>query len=151
MYIKKDAYFTVKEDTAQTINITFSIRKKSISNIARLYDDAMPSRYDEADRYVAEIHFHYRYHADFCISHIKDCKRYDYTDTISYSPEYEYILHPEDSISCGLSIGVTKGYGLRAFNDDGYAVLHSKDPETTEQYHHSTPTAPYPTESPHCC
>ena len=56
------------------------------------------------------------------------------TDTVSYSPEYEYILHPEDYISCGLSFGATEGYGLRAFNDDGYAVLHSKDPETTEQY-----------------
>ena len=38
----KEDYFTVKEDTAETIDITFSIRKKNISNIARLYDDEVP-------------------------------------------------------------------------------------------------------------
>lgn len=38
----KSEYFTVNEDTAKTIDITFSIGEKSISNIARLYDDEVP-------------------------------------------------------------------------------------------------------------
>ena len=59
MYIRGYEYFAIKEDMADIIDSNFKIRNKSISNIARLYDDAMPSRNDEADRYVAEIHFHY--------------------------------------------------------------------------------------------
>ena len=61
MYIRGYEYFAIKEDMADIIDSNFKIRKKSISNIARLYvyDDAMPDRYDEAERYVAEIHFHY--------------------------------------------------------------------------------------------
>ena len=59
MYIKENKYFTVKEDTAETIDITFSIRKKSISNIARLYDDEVPCSYNELDRYISEVLFYY--------------------------------------------------------------------------------------------
>ena len=72
MHIRKNKYFTVKEvitmkedyctakeDMANIIDSNFKIRKKSISNIARLYDDAMPSRNDESDRYISEIIFYY--------------------------------------------------------------------------------------------
>ena len=59
MYIKQNEYFTVKEDTAEAIDITFSIREKSISNIARLYDDEVPCSYNESDRYISEIIFYY--------------------------------------------------------------------------------------------
>ena len=59
MYIKQNEYFTVKEDTAEAIDITFSLRKKSISNIARLYDDEVPCSYNESDRYISEIIFYY--------------------------------------------------------------------------------------------
>ncbi len=59
MYIKENEYFTVKEDTAETINIIFSIRKKNISNIARLYDDEVPCSYNESDRYISEVLFYY--------------------------------------------------------------------------------------------
>lgn len=59
MYIKENEYFTVKEDTAETIDITFSIRKKSISNIARLYDDEVSCSYNESDRYISEVLFYY--------------------------------------------------------------------------------------------
>jgi hypothetical protein len=59
MYIKQNEYFTVKEDTAEAIDITFSIRKMSISNIARLYDDEVPCSYNESDRYISEIIFYY--------------------------------------------------------------------------------------------
>ena len=47
----KEDYNTAKNDMADIIESNFKIRKKSISNIARLYDDAMPSRNDEAARY----------------------------------------------------------------------------------------------------
>ena len=59
MYIKQNEYFTVKEDTAEAIDITFSLREKSISNIARLYDDEVPCSYNESDRYISEIIFYY--------------------------------------------------------------------------------------------
>ena len=59
MCIKQNEYFTVKEDTAEAIDITFSIREKSISNIARLYDDEVPCSYNESDRYISEIIFYY--------------------------------------------------------------------------------------------
>ena len=59
MHIRKNKYFTVKEDTAEAIDITFSIREKSISNIARLYDDEVPCSYNESDRYISEIIFYY--------------------------------------------------------------------------------------------
>lgn len=59
MYIRENEYFTVKKDTAETIDITFSIRKKCISNIARLYDDEVPCSYDESDRYISEVLFYY--------------------------------------------------------------------------------------------
>jgi hypothetical protein len=55
----KSEYFTVNEDTAKTIDITFSIGEKSISNIARLYDDEVPCSYNESDRYISEIIFYY--------------------------------------------------------------------------------------------
>ena len=59
MCIKKSKYFLAKEDMADIIDSNFKIRKKSISNIARLYDDAMPSKNDVVDCYIAEIHFHH--------------------------------------------------------------------------------------------
>lgn len=59
MYIKQNEYFTVKEDTAEAIDITFSLREKSISNIARLYDDEVLCSYNESDRYISEIIFYY--------------------------------------------------------------------------------------------
>ena len=59
MYIKQNEYFTVKEDTAEAIDITFSIREESISNIARLYDDEVPCSYNESDRYISEILFYH--------------------------------------------------------------------------------------------
>ena len=55
----KEYYCTAKEDMANIIDSNFKIRKKSILNIARLYDDAMPSRNDESDRYISEIIFYY--------------------------------------------------------------------------------------------
>lgn len=55
----KEDYYTLKEDMADIIDSNFKIRKKSISNIARLYDDAMPSKNNVVDCYVGEIHFHY--------------------------------------------------------------------------------------------
>ena len=39
MCIRENEYFFVKEDTTETFDIIFSIREKSVSNIARLYDD----------------------------------------------------------------------------------------------------------------
>lgn len=57
MYIRENNYFTVKKDTAETIDIAFSIRKKCIANIARLYDDEVPCCYDESDRYISEVLF----------------------------------------------------------------------------------------------
>lgn len=59
MYIKENEYFTVKEDTIETIDITFLIREKSISNIARLYDDEVSCSYNESDRYISEILFYH--------------------------------------------------------------------------------------------
>lgn len=59
MYIRKNEYFIVKEDTAETIDITFSIRKKCISNIARLYDDEVPCSYNKSDRYISEVLFYH--------------------------------------------------------------------------------------------
>lgn len=59
MYIEENEYFAVKEEMADIIDSNFKIRKKSISNIARLYDDAMPCGCDEAECYIAEIHFYY--------------------------------------------------------------------------------------------
>ena len=72
MHIRKNKYFTVKEvitmkedyctakeDMANIIDINFKIRKKSISNIARLYDDEVPCSYNESDRYISEIIFYY--------------------------------------------------------------------------------------------
>ena len=59
MYIRENKYFTVKENIAETIDITFSIRKKCISNIARLYDDEVPCSYNESDRYISEVLFYY--------------------------------------------------------------------------------------------
>lgn len=44
MYIEENEYFAVKEEMADIIDSNFKIRKKSISNIARLYDDAMRMR-----------------------------------------------------------------------------------------------------------
>ena len=55
----KEDYCTAKEDMANIIDSNFKIRKKSILNIARLYDDAMPSRNEESDRYISEIIFYY--------------------------------------------------------------------------------------------
>ena len=43
MYIRGYEYFAIKEDMADIIDSNFKIRKKSISNIARLYEDAMPT------------------------------------------------------------------------------------------------------------
>ena len=86
----KEDYCTAKEDMADIIDSNFKIRKKSISNIARLYDDAMPSRNDEADRYVAEIHFHYMIWKKFGALPEKSLQRIKrITDTIlSLSPSF---------------------------------------------------------------
>ena len=48
----KEDYFTAKEDMADIIDDNFRIRKKTLPNIARLYDDAMPCVHDKADRLV---------------------------------------------------------------------------------------------------
>ena len=55
----KEDYFTAKEDMADIIDNNFRIRKRTLPNIARLYDDAMPCVHDQADRLVGEIHFYY--------------------------------------------------------------------------------------------
>ena len=90
MYIKENEYFTVKEDTAETIDVTFSIRKKSISNIARLYDDEVPCSHNESNCYISEVLFYYLIWKKFgalsekSLQHIKRI-----TDTIlSLSPSF---------------------------------------------------------------
>ena len=90
----KEDYCTAKEDMANIIDSNFKIRKKSISNIARLYDDAMPSRNDEADRYVAEIHFHYMIWKKFRALPEKSLQRIKrITDTIlSLSPGFFQLM-----------------------------------------------------------
>ena len=97
MHIKENEYFTVKEDTAETIDITFSIRKKSISNIARLYDDEVSCSYNESDRYISEVLFYYLIWKKFgalsekSLQHIKRI-----TDTIlSLSPSF-FQLSPDE-------------------------------------------------------
>ena len=55
----KEEYWTAKENMADIVETNWEFRKKCIANIARLYDDAMPSKWDTADRMVGEIHFHY--------------------------------------------------------------------------------------------
>ena len=55
----KEAYWTAKADMADMVETNWEFKKKCIANIARLYDDAMPCKRDEADRMVGEIHFHY--------------------------------------------------------------------------------------------
>ena len=90
MCIKKSKYFLAKEDMADIIDSNFKIRKKSISNIAGLYDDAMPSKNDVVDCYIAEIHFHYMIWKKFGALPEKSPQRIKrITDTIlSLSPSF---------------------------------------------------------------
>lgn len=57
MYIRENKYFTVKEDMADIIDSNFKIRKKSLPNIARLYDDAVPFGFNESDKCISEVLF----------------------------------------------------------------------------------------------